>query len=131
MPHSNIADIPRGFPVSEPDHKERMAALEAKLAAARKSQDPVPRAEDHHSQAQLAWRMVTELVAGLGIGAVMGYGLDMLAGTLPFGLIVFTLLGFAAGVKTMLRSANEVQRKWTVEQAGEDTPRKGGTDEEG
>lgn len=131
MPHSNIADVLRGIPVSEPDHKERMAQLEERLAAMKKSQEPGPRKEDHHSQAQLAWRMVTELVAGLGIGAVIGYGLDFVAGTAPFGMIVFTLLGFVAGVKTMLRSATEIQREWTVEEAAKDASPKGDRDEEG
>ena len=35
---------------------------------------------EHYSQAQLAWRMVVELVAGLGIGFAIGYGLDSLFG---------------------------------------------------
>jgi ATP synthase protein I len=30
--------------------------------------------EEHYSQAQLAWRMVIELVAGLGIGFGIGLG---------------------------------------------------------
>lgn len=59
--------------------------------------------------AQVGWRMVIELVAGLGIGAAMGYGLDVLFGTLPIFLVVLTLLGFAAGVQTMMRSAREIQ----------------------
>jgi ATP synthase protein I len=67
--------------------------------------------EEHYSQAQLAWRMVIELVAGLGIGFGIGYGLDSLLGTRPWLMVVFTLLGFIAGVKTMIRSAEEVQRK--------------------
>jgi len=67
--------------------------------------------EEHYSQAQLAWRMVVELVAGLGIGFGIGYGLDSLLGTRPWMMVVFALLGFAAGVKTMIRSAQEVQRK--------------------
>jgi len=131
MPHSNIADVRRGIPVSEPDHKERMAQLEERLSAYRKTQETGPKAADSHSQAQLAWRMVTELVAGLGIGAVIGYGLDFVAGTAPFGMVVFTLLGFVAGVKTMLRSATELQRKWTVEETGKDASPKGDRDEEG
>lgn len=44
---------------------------------------------------------------GLGIG----YGLDHLLGTLPLFLIIFIMLGFAAGVRTMMRTAEEVQRK--------------------
>jgi ATP synthase protein I len=54
--------------------------------------------------------MVTELVAGLVIGLCIGFGLDSLFGTLPIFLVLFVLLGFAAGVKTMLRSAQDLQR---------------------
>lgn len=108
-----------------------MAQLEERLAAMKKSQAPGPRKEDHHSQAQLAWRMVTELVAGLGIGAVLGLGLDYVAGIAPFGLVVFTLLGFVAGVKTMLRSAQEIQNDFAAEQAGRHDAPQAGRDEEG
>ena len=54
--------------------------------------------------------MVTELGAGLVIGLCIGFGLDSLFGTLPIFLVLFVLLGFAAGVKTMLRSAQVLQR---------------------
>ena len=94
------------------DDKARMEALEARLSAAKTAQEPeTPRVVDHHSQAQLAWRMVIELVAGLGIGFGMGYGLDSLFGTMPIFLVVMTLLGFIAGVRTMLRSAEEIQKE--------------------
>jgi ATP synthase protein I len=66
--------------------------------------------------------MVIELVAGLGIGFGIGYGLDALIGTRPWLMVVFTILGFIAGVKTMIRSAEEVQRKQmdAAERAEED-----------
>ena len=57
-----------------------------------------------------AW-MVIELVSGLGIGAAVGYGLDVLFGTLPVFLVGLTLLGFVAGVRVMLRTAKELQDK--------------------
>ncbi len=57
------------------------------------------------------WRMVTELVVGMLMGLGIGYGLDHLLGTLPLFLIIFIMLGFAAGVRTMMRTAEEVQRK--------------------
>ena len=120
MPHSNVADLREGIPVTDPDQTEQLRLLEERITALRKTRAPAPAKEDHHAQAQLAWRMVTELVAGLGIGASLGYGLDILAGTLPWGLIVFTLLGFTAGVKTMLRSANEAQRRSMAQEAGRD-----------
>ncbi len=102
----------------EPD-KARLEALEAKIAAAKTAQEPGPRAVDHHSQAQLAWRMVIELVAGLGIGFGMGYGLDALFGTSPWLMVIFIFLGLAAGIKTMMRSAKEVQDQQAA-QAAED-----------
>ena len=50
-------------------------------------------------------------MAGLGIGFGIGYGLDVLFGTIPVFLVAFTMLGFTAGVRTMLRSAKEIQEK--------------------
>lgn len=53
--------------------------------------------------------MVIELVVGMGLGLAIGYGLDALFGTRPIFLVVFALLGFAAGIRTMLRTAEEVR----------------------
>jgi len=106
--------------MSDPDQKRRMAELEARIAAAKAAQAPKPRADEHYSQAQLAWRMVIELVAGLGIGFGIGYGLDVLFGTMPFLLVLFTLLGFAAGIKTMMRSAREIQVQKEAGEPGSD-----------
>lgn len=105
--------------VTDPEHQRRLEQLEARIKAARKAQEPGPRVDEHYSQAQLAWRMVIELVAGLGIGFGIGYGLDVLLGTLPIFLVLFTMLGLAAGVKTMLRSAQEIQEKKLAEEAEE------------
>lgn len=96
--------------MSDDDHAERLARLNARLEAAKPKPDS-DHMEEHYSQAQLAWRMVVELVAGLGIGFGLGYGLDAIFGTQPWLMVVFTLLGFAAGVKTMIASAQEVQGK--------------------
>ncbi len=93
------------------DEAERLKALEARIAAAKQAQTPKPHTEEHYSQAHLAWRMVIELVAGLGIGFGIGFGLDAVFGTQPFLMVIFVILGFIAGVKTMIRSAQEVQRK--------------------
>ena len=93
------------------DQKDRLAALEAKLAEKRAPQDLKHHGEEHYSQAQLAWRMVIELVAGIVIGFGIGYGLDILLGTTPIFLVLFIFFGLAAGVLTMVRSAKEVQLK--------------------
>ncbi len=100
--------------------KARKAALDARLAKL-KGEDTAPdHMEEHYSQAQLAWRMVIELVAGLGIGFGIGYGLDILLGTQPFLMLLFTLLGFAAGVQTMIRSAREMQNGKPAEDTADD-----------
>ncbi|MBK0401009.1 AtpZ/AtpI family protein [Limibaculum sp. M0105] len=95
--------------------KDRGSALDdlgGRIDAARSAQRPKSgRAEGEIRAASIAWRMVTELVVGVFIGAAIGWGIDRLAGTLPLFLIVFGILGFAAGVKTMLRSAEEIRRK--------------------
>lgn len=109
--------------MSEQQEKQRLAELDARIAASKKAQEPKPRADEHYSQAQLAWRMVIELVAGLGIGFGMGYGLDSLFGTIPIFLVLFTFLGLAAGVKTMMRSAEEVQAKQMADTAARDDER--------
>lgn len=91
--------------------------LDARIRAARQRLEPPPPADEHYSQAQQGWRMVTELVSGLLIGFGIGYGLDVLAGTMPVFLVLFTLAGFAAGVKTMLRTAREIQAKREADEA--------------
>jgi ATP synthase protein I len=61
-----------------------------------------------YDKAHVAWRMVTEIVAGIMLGAGIGYGLDYVFGTLPVMLILFILLGFVAGIKVMMRTAAEL-----------------------
>jgi ATP synthase protein I len=51
------------------------------------------------------FRLSSELVAGVVVGAIIGWGFDRLLSTSPWGLIVFFLLGFAAGVVNVIRSA--------------------------
>lgn len=104
--------------MAEHPDQERLEALEKRIAKAKTAVDPQRRREDEHfSQANLAWRMVIELVAGLGIGFGIGYGLDSLFGTMPLFLVLFILAGFAAGIKTMLRSAKEVQDRQVAKAA--------------
>jgi ATP synthase protein I len=51
------------------------------------------------------FRLSSELIAGVVVGAVIGWGFDRLLSTSPWGLIVFFLLGFVAGVINVMRSA--------------------------
>ena len=51
------------------------------------------------------FQLSSELIAGVVVGALIGWGFDKLLSTSPFGMIVFLLLGFTAGVVNVIRSA--------------------------
>ena len=51
------------------------------------------------------FRLSSELVAGVLGGALIGWALDRALGMSPWGLIVFLLLGFVAGVVNVIRAA--------------------------
>lgn len=55
-----------------------------------------------------ALKLSSEFIAGIAVGAGLGWIIDRLAGTSPWGLIVFLLLGFGAGVLNVMRSAGVV-----------------------
>ena len=51
------------------------------------------------------FRLSTELVAAVLVGAFLGWALDKWLGSSPWGMFVFLLLGFAAGVMNVMRAA--------------------------
>ena len=80
--------------------------FERRLAAARDRQAiPKDRSQD---TAASAWgigaRVGVELLAALIVGLAIGWGLDTWLHTMPLMLIVFVLLGGAAGVANVWRS---------------------------
>jgi len=52
-------------------------------------------------------RLSSEFVAGIVVGAGLGWLLDRWLGTSPWGLILFLMVGFAAGVLNVLRASGE------------------------
>src|SRR5579872_6558943 len=82
--------------------------------AANPTDQPEGGSEDGAARASamaLGFRLSSELVAGVLVGAAIGWGIDRLLSTSPFGLIVFLLLGFVAGVVNVVRSANAVSNR--------------------
>ncbi|TPW25938.1 AtpZ/AtpI family protein [Pararhizobium mangrovi] len=55
-----------------------------------------------------AVKLSSEFIAAVAVGFALGYGLDEWAGTKPWGMIVFLLLGFCAGVLNVMRSAGVI-----------------------
>ena len=62
---------------------QKLSELENRIARMRAATAPKPAKEEHYTMANMAWRMVIELVAGIAIGFGIGYGLDWLFGTMP------------------------------------------------
>lgn len=56
-----------------------------------------------------------ELVAGVIGGALLGYGVDYLLGSYPFGLLSLLLLGSAAGMLNAYRYIQRLQAEETTD----------------
>ena len=61
-----------------------------------------------HSGFARGFRLSSELVAGVLVGAGLGWLIDKWLGTLPWGMFVFALVGFTAGVLNVMRQAGVV-----------------------
>src|SRR3954449_4689968 len=97
---------------------DRLGNLDQRLSEFRgrhgKTGQPAGGAEDRAARASamaLGFRLSSELVAGVVVGAAIGWGFDRLLSTSPFGFIVFLLLGFVAGVVNVVRSAGVASGK--------------------
>ncbi|MFZ0095005.1 MAG: AtpZ/AtpI family protein [Pseudolabrys sp.] len=85
----------------------RLQRLGKRLAQANRPSEngSGPRQTADLSAIARGFRLSTELVAGVLVGAAIGWLLDRWLGISPWGLIVFLLLGFAAGVLNVMRAA--------------------------
>jgi ATP synthase protein I len=82
-------------------------------AASEQSQASRPSADP--SAIARGFRLSSELVAGVLVGAAIGWALDRWLGISPWGMIVLVLLGFVAGVLNVMRAAGVVPAR-TLEQ---------------
>jgi ATP synthase protein I len=95
----------------------RLGSLEHRLSEVRGSRNirtdqSEAESGDNNARASamaMGFRLSSELIAGVAVGALMGWGFDRLLSTSPFGLIVFVLVGFTAGVLNVIRSAGVAQ----------------------
>ena len=94
----------------DPDSTSELAARRERLAerlATKVAQDK-PAGNKANAGWGEATKIASEFVAGVVVGAALGWFFDRWLGTSPFGLIVFLLLGFAAGVLNVLRTQGVV-----------------------
>jgi ATP synthase protein I len=91
----------------------RLGSLDQRLSEfrdSRKAETDQTGTEDGDGAARASamargFQLSSELIAGVVVGAALGWGFDKLLSTSPFGLIVFFLLGFVAGVVSVVRSS--------------------------
>jgi ATP synthase protein I len=57
-----------------------------------------------NSGVAMALRVASDLVGGVIVGAALGWGVDRLLGTSPWGLSVLMLFGFGAGLRNVMKS---------------------------
>ena len=89
-------------------------ALDAQLKAAReRNPEPVTRSGPSEDKSGMAMgmRLSAELLAGVLVGLGIGWGLDKWLGTAPWLLLVFLLLGTAAGIFSVIRAGNKPDAK--------------------
>jgi ATP synthase protein I len=56
-----------------------------------------------------AFRLSAEFMAGIIAGAGLGYAIDKISGSSPWGLMILTVLGFCAGIYNVMRAAGFVR----------------------
>jgi ATP synthase protein I len=109
----------RGNTPDEAALSARLGSLEQRLAQSRGDRnnqtDPSGTgSEDGPARASamaLGFRLSSELVAGVLGGAALGWGIDRLLSTSPWGLIIMSLAGFIAGVINVMRAAGVMAKQ--------------------
>jgi len=101
--------------MSDNPDPDRLKALAEKLDAATAEPERKKHDAGKYGGAGPAWQMIVELSTGMAIGVILGLALDSWTGFAPLFVVVFTLLGFAAGVRVMIQTAAAHQRRIDAE----------------
>jgi ATP synthase protein I len=109
------------MPTPQDSRDGAISRLNARADALEKRTAP-PVAESHGQAVNQAYRIVAELFGGVLVGLAIGFGVDRLLGTNPWGLIGGVLLGFALSVYLARRTANRLMALAQAEQAAKGAP---------
>ncbi|WP_072394979.1 AtpZ/AtpI family protein [Hyphomicrobium sp. CS1GBMeth3] len=117
MSASNKDENPARGELSPEDReafRKRASELGARLEKVRaeaRSKEP-PQGPDERTRGAAmgqAMKIAIELVVGIAVGGFIGKVLDDQFGTAPWFLILFLMLGFAAGLLNIIRTARRLQ----------------------
>lgn len=98
-------------------------AIDRRLAELRAQRDAqAVRAEASRTASTalgLGFRIGVELVVAVGVCAAIGWALDRQLGSGPWGMIAGVLLGFAAGLRNLFRTATRYGERWDAAEAAD------------
>jgi ATP synthase protein I len=101
-------------PSPESDFDARLRRLKEQVREERG--DEGPRDGGPRSAGGWAMKLSVELAAGLLVGGGIGWFLDYLMGTKPLMLILFFILGGAAGIWTVYKSSMEQMKQAALDE---------------
>ena len=79
----------------------------AKKRISEKNQD---KKNENPSSIGSAFKLSTELVAAVAVGAIIGFIFDKTFGTTPWFILIFFFVGVVAGITNVIRSAKKMQK---------------------
>jgi ATP synthase protein I len=97
--------------------------LNKRIAKAQAELDAQKRPSKRFAEGQgmgLGFRMAADFVAAIIVGAVLGWGVDALLRTSPWGLIVCLMIGFVTGVWNVVRAAQQANAAGAQQAGPED-----------
>lgn len=92
-----------------PAQEDKLADFDERLGRARGRRSNTPEATARGNAMGTAFRISSELVVGIFVGGLVGWQLDKWFDTSPVFLLIFFLLGAAAGIWNVIRVALEMQ----------------------
>lgn len=90
---------------------QRLEKLDTRLDELRNRGDPRAAARRDRSALTQGMRIASELIASILVGSIIGWQLDKWLSTTPVLLIIFFLLGTAAGLRAVLRGADALSKQ--------------------
>ena len=79
----------------------------AKKRISEKNQD---NKNENPSSIGTAFKLSTELVAAVAVGAIIGFIFDKTFGTTPWFILIFFFVGVIAGIYNVIKSAKNMQK---------------------
>lgn len=126
MSDQNKGDGHRGSHLSPEDRaafERRVAGLDKRLGdvKSREAAGAEAARDRRLSSRGMAYglRMASELVAAVLVGGLIGYALDQWLGTTPWLFLPMFVLGFAAGVRNVMRGYARVQAEVAARTGGD------------